>query len=212
VRSFLALRLNGPDLGTRHPAKALPRLLLLLLLLSAVAVGGCEQVQALAQSRAFAQRGEIRLEETRTIPLHVLQAPGGGVLAFVPVSINGQGPYDFALDTGVSHSVVDSKIVEQLGLESVGLSGHITGVAGATQASLYGVEQWRLGDIELPATFVVAIDLPEAANPGLLDRVVGGETLEHGLQGLLGSDILSRFGAITIDYDRKELILRPRGQ
>ena len=39
---------------------------------------------------------------------------GRQVLALVPVTIDGKGPYTFALDTGASQSLVDSQIARDL--------------------------------------------------------------------------------------------------
>ncbi len=130
----------------------------------------------------------------QVVPLTVALGPGGTVLAFVPVTINGQGPYAFALDTGASQSIVDKSIAQQLGLPTVGSAGQVTGVTGAERADLVAVAMWSVGDVSLPGTQLVSLDLP-APSKGV------------GLAGLLGSDILSRFGAITVDYQRQLLIL-----
>ena len=39
---------------------------------------------------------------------------GKQVIALVPVTINGHGPYTFALDTGASQSLVDSSVAKEL--------------------------------------------------------------------------------------------------
>ncbi|WP_203294794.1 aspartyl protease family protein [Maricaulis parjimensis] len=44
------------------------------------------------------------------------RAPSGHLL--IPVTINGDGPYDFILDTGASHSAVASAVAEQYGFQS----------------------------------------------------------------------------------------------
>ena len=44
------------------------------------------------------------------------RAPSGHML--LPVTINGDGPYDFILDTGASRSAVASAVAEQYGFQS----------------------------------------------------------------------------------------------
>lgn len=136
--------------------------------------------------------------EDRVVPLIVLQGQEGGVLALVPIFIQGQGPYAFALDTGASQSLIDTPLAKQLNLPVTGPGGQVTGVTGTEQAQLVEVGQWRMGDLPLPASAAIVVDLPEP-NRGT------------GLAGLLGSDVLSQFGAVTIDYDHQQLIVHGRG-
>jgi hypothetical protein len=133
--------------------------------------------------------------ELRTVPLRVLQA-GDSTIAFVPVTIGGQGPFLFALDTGASKTVVDVQVADQIGLARTGEQREVSGVVGQQNAPLARVEQWQLGDFALPAADVALLDLP---NPPQ------GE----GLQGLLGSDLLSGFEYVVVDYDDQRLGLPP---
>jgi hypothetical protein len=128
------------------------------------------------------------------VPLNIVTSSGGAVLALAPVYINNQGPFQFALDTGASNSLIDSSLVQQLGLPVVGRAGQVTGVTGAENAEAVMVNQWRVGDVPLPATTAISLALPQA-NQG------------PGLVGLLGSDILSTFDAVMVDYKRQQLVL-----
>ncbi|HJT76824.1 MAG TPA: retropepsin-like aspartic protease [Gemmataceae bacterium] len=132
----------------------------------------------------------------QAVPMLVLRGPGGETLALVPIFINGQGPFAFALDTGASHSLVDHTIAEQLGLRVSGPGVKMTGVVAGARAEQVRVDQWRVGDVPLPAHTLVTLDLPEA------DK-------ETGLHGLLGSDMLSQFEVITVDYQHQRLLFRP---
>jgi hypothetical protein len=131
------------------------------------------------------------------VPLEIVEGPEGSVLAFVPVVIAGEGPYSFALDTGASNSVIDEALAEALGLEVVGEQRGVTGVAGDTQAISVQIETWETGGVDLGARPVIVIDL-------------SGPNDTAGIEGLLGSDVLSAFGAVTVDYDAGILRLRPR--
>jgi len=141
-----------------------------------------------------------------TVQLTVSNGAIGQVLAFAPVYINGDGPYQFAIDTGASKSVVDQSLATELDLPSAGISGGMLSPqnGGATSVSTVQVQNWRVGDITLdPATLVVT-DLPSAQDQPGLGRLLGGG---QGLDGLLGSDILSGYGSVTLDYSDQLLTL-----
>jgi predicted aspartyl protease len=120
------------------------------------------------------------------------------VLALVPVTINGKGPFTFALDTGAAQSLVDTALAKRLHATKAGSAGKIAGVNAVTKAGLVEVRSWKVGAVALPATTLVVTNLPSG-------------NAYVGLQGLLGSDMLSRFDVVTIDYKRKQLRLQPRG-
>lgn len=127
-----------------------------------------------------------------TVPIKVVTA-SNAALALVPVLIDGKGPFVFALDTGASRSLLDSNVAEQLGFSP---KGHhtTTGVSCTTQAQQIRVSRWSAGPVTLPADTLSVTDL-------------GGSTSGGGLQGLLGSDVLSQYGTITVDYAGGELLL-----
>jgi hypothetical protein len=135
--------------------------------------------------------------EQLEVELVVVEGPGESTLAFVPVFIDDEGPFRFALDTGASDTAVHLPLAEDLGLE-MGQVREITGVTGVGEAVDVEVTDWRLGDVPLPPSTVGGLPLPGAED-------------EMGFQGLLGSDILSTFGAITVDYEGGVLVLRDRG-
>ena len=166
----------------------------LLLFLLSVSLASCAQGGGAQPSSALgrpAPSGQL------TVPLKIVQGPTRSTLALVPVSIEGQGPYDFALDTGASNSTIDTTLAKKLNLQQVGSAGQVTGVAAMTQAQFLGVSKWQVGDIMLPETKLIGVEL-------------GGPNAQAGLAGLLGSDILSQYGAVTIDYGKKFLVLRAK--
>ena len=123
---------------------------------------------------------------------------GNQVLALVPVTINGKGPFAFALDTGAAQSLVDSQVAKVLAVPTTGHKHEIAGVASVTTAALIKVSDWRVGKVKLPPTTVVEANVPFGNAHG-------------GVQGLLGSDMLSQFNIVTIDYDHGRLLLLRRG-
>lgn len=132
------------------------------------------------------------VECSRTVPLRVMER-ADQTIAFVPVSIAGERPFLFALDTGASSTVLSTEIASSLNLPRTGEQRRVTGVVGAETEQVVRVEDWSVGDVHLSSAEVVAIDLPKPNS--------------EGLQGLLGSEVLSRFGEVVVDYGRQELRL-----
>jgi len=126
--------------------------------------------------------------------------PSRQTLALVPVFIDGHGPLPFALDTGASRSLISAGLARKLGLPSRGSAGMLQGVTGAASAENFAVASWRAGGVALPPATIAAVGSPTAASSAA-DL--------HGPVGLLGSDVLSRYGKIAIDYDRALLVLDP---
>jgi hypothetical protein len=166
------------------------RLLAVVLSLSlAIVAAGCRHGQVIEGPPAEdLDAGEV--------PLQIVQGPGGGVVVYVEVAFDGAGPYLFALDTGASRSLVDSEVVQEAGLEDTGRSEPVLGVIGQQEAAVHRVTDWRIGDVELPETEVFRLDL---RHPPGQDRP----------SGLLGSDVLSQFQRVVIDYERGVLELDP---
>lgn len=129
------------------------------------------------------------------VHMRVVNGPHGATLALVPVTIDGHGPYVFALDTGAAKSAIDSKTARRLHLRQVGTSHRVEGISGSAQAKIVAVDAWRLGTIRLRSDRIGSLDL------------FGGH---NGPVGLLGSDVLSRFSSVCVDYDSATLRLGTR--
>lgn len=126
---------------------------------------------------------------SQRVPITVIRN-GAATLAVVPVTIDGLGPKRFALDTGSSNSVVDRNVAQQLSLRPVGRPRNASGVSCSAMSQPVHVASWRVGAVALPTQNVDSIALPVP-----------------GLDGLLGSDVLYRFGTVTIDYAAGSLVL-----
>jgi predicted aspartyl protease len=188
---------TGRRAGTRRIAAEVCLLSLVLLLVTS----GC---------------GDLLTREARElegpeegIPVEVVRGVGGTVLVNVDIFIDDQGPYTFVLDTGASRSVIDPAIAAELGLPESSRTGIVTGVTGQAEAAMVEVENWRIGEVPLPPTTVVALELPQIAGPSILGGILGDRMGE--VRGLLGSDMLSEFGVVQLDYEQGVLILRPGG-
>jgi hypothetical protein len=171
------LRWRGHRQPLSLPSRMMPLVLsaaLLLLLSSCVVTIG-------APAPAATTGPEI------SAPVQVVQDQSGATLVLASVKIHGQGPFTFAVDTGASTSLISSSLAARLHLPQVGGPEPISGIGGVTQAIPVRVSNWNTGPIRLPTVTVASAAIPH----------------EHGaqsFQGLLGSDIWSKFGKFTLDY------------
>jgi hypothetical protein len=147
-----------------------------------LALGGCSMSLGQASTSS----------SPTTIAVTVLRGQDGTVLVLVPITISGHGPYDFVLDTGASVSLIDQALAGRLGLAATGASHTVSGIGGTVQVPFVAVKQWHMGALALPPAQLGSGQLP-------------GERRGPTERGLLGSDILSQFGTITVNYDNSTL-------
>jgi hypothetical protein len=144
----------------------------------------------------------------QTVSIAVVAIPGVAsreAMALVPVTINGEGPFPFAVDTGASRSLVALSLAKRLHLPIQGSAGTLYGVGGPRSALNVAIAHWRAGAVTLPGEVVAAVSSPGSR----ARRETTKSAKVHGPVGLLGSDVLSRYGKIAIDYDKGLLILDP---
>ena len=132
-------------------------------------------------------------EGERAVRMQVIHGNQGGAIGLVQVRINGRGPYTFIVDTGATHSVVDASVADPLGLPTAGRLA-TTGIASVGESEAVRVENWQVGDVPLPPLTISKMSMPK------VDRL-------YELHGLLGSDVLSRYGVIKLDYEGQILVL-----
>jgi len=120
-------------------------------------------------------------------------------LILLPVIVNDQGPFQFALDTGASRTMVSSELAQELAIETVEDS---PATGGGGQIRILGgkVRSLAVGD---------AIARDHAIGAGeflaMLSQAVGAR-----LDGILGYNFLNQF-RVRIDYPRRILELVPAG-
>ncbi len=117
-------------------------------------------------------------------------------LVLVPVLVNGEGPYQFALDTGASMTIVAPDLAHRLGIHGQPMPAITTGGGHTTPASLGRAGSIAVGTATRHNLPVLLADFLEP-----LGQAVG----EH-LDGIIGYNFLNGF-AVTIDYPGERLRL-----
>lgn len=107
----------------------------------------------------------------------------------VPVTVNGQGPFDFVVDSGADRSVLSAPLADRLGL-APGPNVLVHGVGGSQITHTARVDDLVVGDTRLSS-----VNLP----------VLPPERV--GADGLLGVDILEGRNVI-MDFRKRKLEIR----
>jgi predicted aspartyl protease len=109
-------------------------------------------------------------------------------LIVIAVLANGQGPYDFVLDTGTDLTIVDPSLADKLTLARF---DHVRQVSVAGQGML---ERSYLSSLALGSAHTDLL-------PVLIERLDPVRHLDHRIQGVLGQNFLSHFNYL-LDYSR----------
>jgi hypothetical protein len=125
------------------------------------------------------------------IPITV-STVSGQVAEMVNVCINGRGPYPFVIDSGAGESIIDAHLAATLGLSHVGSSSEFAGVGCEGKSQPVRMKSWSVAGVPLSTQTMLAATLPDFGVPG---QPVG----------LFGSDVLSRFGAVRVDFAAQTL-------
>ena len=117
----------------------------------------------------------------------------GQVAESLNVCIGGQGPFPFVLDSGAGQSTIDAGLAQRLHLPSAGAATEFAGVGCTGTAQPVASGSWSLDGVDLAPQQLTAATLPQIGGKG--------EPV-----GLLGSDVLARFGAVRIDFAAGALV------
>src|ERR1700738_1082261 len=121
--------------------------------------------------------------------------PGGAQpLILVPVEVNGQGPFEFILDTGAGTSLIATELADKLKVKLLG-SKQGQSAGGAVSVSLAKLDSVSVGNAQLPDVDVGIVDLKHI-----------GATVGAKIDGDLGYNFLKHF-RITINYGESEIRL-----
>jgi predicted aspartyl protease len=117
-------------------------------------------------------------------------------LVVVGAFINGHGPYDLALDTGNSTTLISPEIADRCGITGLPVPGITTGGGHKVSASAGNLESLTIGAASIRNLPVVIADVL-----GKLSEVTGVT-----LHGIVGYNFLRAF-TLTIDYPNHVLHL-----
>jgi predicted aspartyl protease len=121
-----------------------------------------------------------------TVPMKL--AGGAAPLILLPAHVNGEGPFDFILDTGASTSLLATDVASRVGV-TVDETKEATGAGGAIPLGIGSVRSIAVGSARR-----------EDLRVGVTDEVRRlGAIVRHNVDGDLGYDLLSAF-RLTIDY------------
>jgi predicted aspartyl protease len=118
-------------------------------------------------------------------------------LVLLSTFVNGQGPFEFALDTGSSTSVMSPELAQRLGVATVTIPA-VTAGGGQTIKASAG----HVGSLAIGVTTVLDLPVLVADFLNMLSEVVGTR-----LDGIVGYNLLKRF-RVTIDYPHGTLELQ----
>lgn len=116
-------------------------------------------------------------------------------LILLPVLINDEGPYIFAVDTGASTTIVSREVAQILGIES-SVIPELTGAGGTMQAATGMVRKLAVGSVEVENLIVVVADFLTMLSQAVTTK----------LDGIVGYNFLKEF-KVTIDYANETLHL-----
>lgn len=124
-----------------------------------------------------------------------LAGPGGAALV-VPVHVNGQGPFNFVLDTGATLICMDEGLVSRLEVPvDRGRSGVGAGIESSGRIQLVRLDSVRVGAARAEQLSACVLDLAHT-------QALGIE-----FDGLIGLNFLREF-RVTLDFERNVLILQ----
>jgi predicted aspartyl protease len=123
---------------------------------------------------------------------------GNAVSVFVGLTFAGH-LYYFLVDTGAERTIIDAPVARRLGLRAHGSPREFAPLGCRVRGQPVLLRDWRLGDTPLPAITAFSHKL---LTPPSFSRLPFG--------GLLGSDVLSRFKTVTIDFTHRRLTLRSK--
>jgi hypothetical protein len=137
--------------------------------------------------------------DRRSISIQVVTA-SSAKFAFAGVCLGSSGPFPFMIDTGTTRTVIATATARSIGLEGAGTGPNFEPLGCApTRPQTAHVTSWSLGGIELRPQVVLTMPIATFI-PGIQ------------LAGIIGADVLARFGAIRLDYSSQVLAVEsPEG-
>ena len=114
-------------------------------------------------------------------------------IVIVSLAANGQGPFDFVLDTGTDTTIIDPTLAQQLSLAAIDRI-QINTLAGSQMLTRSSVGTLAMGTSRAENVEVLVQDVPEL------------HALDSHIRGIAGQNFLSHFNYL-LDYRKRSLRL-----
>jgi len=137
-------------------------------------MGPCSGIALLALSLG----GSIFSAEVLTRPIATVEGKREGKLIFVPLQVNGKGPFWFCVDTGASHTVLDPGLARELHLKIIESSATTGTGQGDVPVDHVGAITIASGSLELKVPDPWVIDLSQVPIPKWTRGLLGAEFFE----------------------------------
>src|SRR5437773_627419 len=108
-------------------------------------------------------------------------------LILMPVRVNGEGPFEFILDTGAGTSLLSSELSKKLNIKIISTKEGLS-AGGKVSISLAKIDSLAVGQAKLDDVDVGIVDFSDI-----------GKTIGAKIDGDLGYNFLKQF-PLTIDY------------
>ncbi|KAF6250944.1 hypothetical protein COO60DRAFT_1298685 [Scenedesmus sp. NREL 46B-D3] len=166
------------------------------------------RLPAEARTGTYAPAGVVPLAD---VPMRRIKLPRGGVgrdYVLVQLTINGDGPYDFMLDSGLTAELITPELRRHLGIK--GSKGKVAGLAAGGASAAGDLVQLRgaslccgafpglrgAAELPLPPMNAVVLDFPQAHLDPRAPPV----------EGMLGMEVLQLFDT-DLDFDQARVRL-----
>jgi len=142
---------------------------------------------------------EIRLKNDRTGQREVIPFElRSGFLVVVEGRIGSLTPVRFVLDTGTTHSIMDTKIAARLGLPRK--KGLVANLDRRVHVSWTNVPELQVGPLKIKGARVMVTKLRQLTE------------LAEGIDGVIGMDVLRMSRGITINFETMQVVFRTDGR
>lgn len=159
-----------------------------------LAIGPFKEIKALArQAEAMSDSAPYVINGPAITTIKFIKTDP---LPIVEISLNGQGPYYFFIDTGGADIILDTQTANRLGIEQL---GEMKGSFAAGKPGMIGLgvlDDLQVGEINIHHVPINILNLDG------VDEILG-----HEIHGVITTSLLRHFFS-TIDYKNQQLILR----
>ncbi|HMF89033.1 MAG TPA: retropepsin-like aspartic protease [Candidatus Angelobacter sp.] len=136
-------------------------------------------IRPLFYAAIFALTAMAQNAPSQNKPLAELIYHPAGKLIYLPVLVNGAGPFMFCFDTGASHSIIDTATAQKLNIQAL-TTGSIRGAGkGEVTAGDAGEVRLTVGELVTRVPHANIIDLSKVPLPEQINGLLGAEFLEQ---------------------------------